>query len=82
MKNTDSNTGENMITKATVHSNNGSYMHYKLLKMMYHHPLINVKKKKTPFILCNIKGKHNGNEKSMLNYKICISFNRPIFALL
>lgn len=47
MKNTDSNTGENMITKAIVHSNNGSYMHYKLLKMMYHHPLINVKKKKT-----------------------------------
>lgn len=46
MKNTDSNTGENMITKAIVHSNNGSYMHYKLLKMMYHHPLINVKKKK------------------------------------
>lgn len=44
MKNTDSNTGENTITKAIVHSNNGSYMHYKLLKMMYHHPLINVGK--------------------------------------
>lgn len=47
MKNNDSNTGENMITKAIVHSNNGSYMHYKLLKMRYHHPLINVKKKTT-----------------------------------